>query len=480
MLTLINTNRMMPPIAPIGLDYIAGAVREAGYDVELLDLCLAEDPDAEITQYFDRRDPELIGLSFRNVDDCFWPSGQSFLPTLKENVAVVRQQTDAPIVIGGVGYSIFPKRIIRHTDADFGVWGDGEPSLVALLDELRGARRLGRVPGLVYRRDGAMHANSPSWPQTVTVSTNRRDFVDNAAYFRRGGQIGVETKRGCTRRCTYCADPLAKGTTHRLRDPAEVAGEIESLLEQDIDVYHMCDPEFNLPASHAIDVCDELIRRGLGSRVRWYAYLAVLPFSEDLAHRMRRAGCVGINFTSDSANPAMLNTYGQPHVKGDLAHAVALCRNNGIAVMLDMLLGGPGETPESVAETVEVFKQIDPDCAGAALGVRVYPNTPMASIVADEGPLETNQSIIRQYRGSVDLLQPTFYISSALGDHPGRLVCDLIGGDERFFPPAEETLSQQVEGVGDHNYNDNQILIDAIAAGARGAYWDILRRLRST
>lgn len=478
MLTLINTNRMTPPIAPIGLDYIAGAVREAGHDVELLDLCLAEDPSAEIAQHFSRCQPDLVGLSFRNVDDCFWPSAQSFLPTLKQDVAAVRQHTDAPIVLGGVGYSMFSQRIVEHTGADFGVWGDGEPSLVALLNELRGARRLNRVPGLAYRRDGAMHANSPSWPQTVAFSSSR-DLVDNAAYFRRGGQIGVETKRGCSRRCTYCADPLAKGTTHRLRDPAEVAAEIESLLELDIDVYHMCDPEFNLPANHAIDVCDELVRRGLGSRVRWYAYLTVLPFSEELARRMRRAGCVGINFTSDAANPAMLKTYGQPHLEGDMARAVERCRNNGIAVMLDMLLGGPGETPESVAETIEAFKRIAPDCAGAALGVRVYPNTAMASLVATEGPLEANRSIRRHYGGAIDLLQPTFYISSALGDHPGRLVCDLIGGDERFFPPAEEISYSPNGGTSDHNYNDNQPLVDAIAAGSRGAYWDILRRLRS-
>jgi radical SAM superfamily enzyme YgiQ (UPF0313 family) len=478
MLTLINTNRMMPPIAPIGLDYIAGAVREAGHDVDLLDLCLAEAPDAEIARYFDRRDPELVGLSFRNVDDCFWPSAQSFLPTLNENVAAVRQHTDAPIVLGGVGYSMFPKRIIEHTDAEFGIWGDGEPSLVALLNELRGARRLDQVPGLVYRRDGTLHANPPSWPQTVALSTER-DFVDNATYFRRGGQIGVETKRGCSRRCTYCADPLAKGRTHRLRDPSEVADEVASLLDLDIDVLHMCDPEFNLPANHAMEVCDELIRRGLGSRVRWYAYLAVLPFSENLARRMRRAGCVGINFTSDSTNPAMLKTYGQPHREGDLARAVERCRDNGIAVMLDMLLGGPGETPESVAETIEAFKRIAPDCAGAALGVRVYPNTPMASIVAAEGPLEANRSIRRRYGEVVDLLQPTFYISSALGDHPGKLVRELIGDDKRFFPPAEETPSDQDGSPGDHNYNENQDLVDAITAGARGAYWDILRGLRT-
>ncbi|MBC8873755.1 MAG: radical SAM protein [Planctomycetes bacterium] len=478
MLTLINTNRMMPPIAPIGLDYVAGAVREAGHHVDMLDLCLAEEPEVEISRYFDRCTPDLVGLTFRNVDDCFWPSAQSFLPTLNETVAAVRRVTDAPIVIGGVGYSIFPKQIVEHTGADFGIWGDGEQALGLLLDELRGNRRLEQVLGLVYRRDGTIHANPPAWPKDVSPST-KRDFVDNAVYFRRGGQIGVETKRGCNRQCIYCADPLAKGKAHRLRDPAEVADEVASLLEREIDVLHLCDPEFNLPSNHAMDVCDELIRRGLGDRVRWYAYLAVLPFSEDLARHMRRAGCVGINFTSDAANPTMLDTYRQPHRKDDLARAVRLCRDNGIAVMLDMLLGGPGETPESVAETIEAFKCIDPDCAGASLGIRVYPGTAMASMVAAEGPIETNPSIRRRYGGGVDLLQPTFYISSALGNQPGGLVRDLIGGDPRFFPPTEETGEDQADGAGDHNYSENQTLVDAIAAGARGAYWDILRRLQN-
>jgi hypothetical protein len=74
LLTLVNTNRMLPPIAPVGLDYIASAVRQAGHEVELVDLCLADDAEAELERYFAARQPDLVGMSFRNVDDCFWPS----------------------------------------------------------------------------------------------------------------------------------------------------------------------------------------------------------------------------------------------------------------------------------------------------------------------------------------------------------------------------------------------------------------------
>ncbi len=477
MITLVNTNRMTPPIAPIGLDYIAGAIGRAGIDVALLDLCLAEDPEQAVRDHFSSHRSELIGLSFRNVDDCFWPSGQSFLPTLRRIVEQIRAVCDAPIVLGGVGYSIFPREILVDSGADFGVHGDGEQAIVQLHAELRGPRRFDRVTGLVYRDGSDVHANRPAWPKPLALCS-RRDTVDNATYFRRGGQTGLETKRGCPRQCIYCADPLAKGPASRLRAPGEVADEVESLLGQGIDVLHLCDAEFNLPPDHAKAVCQELIRRRLGDRTRWYAYLAVTPFSEDLAGAMRRAGCVGINFTSDAAHPAMLAVYGHPHRKDDLARAVRLCRANGIAVMLDMLLGGPGETPETVAGTIEAFKEIDPDRAGAAMGIRVYPGTRFAEMFAAEGPMEGNPNIRRHYDGPVDLLRPTFYIASALGPNPARLVNDLIGDDPRFFPPAEEA-DDGVSSSGDHNYNENRDLVAAIAAGARGAYWDILRQMSS-
>jgi radical SAM superfamily enzyme YgiQ (UPF0313 family) len=389
----------------------------------------------------------------------------------------VRRQTDAPIVIGGIGYSIFPRQLVDASGADFGIWGDGEQATVTLLDELRGTRRWDRVPGLVYREDGVWRMNAPAWPRRLSVPADR-DFVDNTTYFRLGGQLGVESKRGCPRHCSYCADPLAKGRTHRLRDPREVADEVESLARRGIDVLHWCDAEFNLPPEHAMAVCDELIRRGLDRHVRWYAYLSVVPFPEDLARRMRQAGCVGINFTGDSTNIDMLTTYRQSHRRAHVEEAVRRCRDHGITVMLDLLLGGPGETPETAAETIAALKQIDPDCAGAALGLRMYPGTPIESIIAAEGPLESNPSIRRHYEGPINLLQPTFYLSERMGRQPARLVRELIDNDPRFFPPDNDSADDSAQVSEDHNYSENQALVEKIAQGARGAYWDLLRELR--
>jgi tryptophan 2-C-methyltransferase len=464
MLTLINTNTMQPAIAPIGLDYIAGAAGQAGIETELVDLCLAENPDITLRDYFAKNKPGLIGLSFRNVDDCFWPSCQWFVPKLAGLIKKLKTLTDAPIVVGGVGFSIFAKQIVEYTGADFGVLGDGEQMIVSLYRQLKDNKAFPRHSII----DGRTNQ-----PEQLTLPTSR-NAIDNATYFKRGGQVGLETKRGCNRNCIYCADRLSKGTKNRTRNPAEVADEAQALLAQGIDVLHICDSEFNIPGNHAKAVCEEFIRRGLGRKLRWYAYMAVTPLDAELASAMRKAGCVGIDFTGDSASSAMLKTYRQPHTAQDLASAVRLCRENGITVMIDLLLGGPGETPASVKETIDFIKQINPDCAGAPLGVRIYPGTEMVDVVKKEGNLETNPSIKHKYDGPIDLFRPTFYISHLLGENPARLIKDSISGDKRFFEPIDEADAAAT----DHNYNDNTELVNAIAAGARGAYWHILHKLR--
>jgi radical SAM superfamily enzyme YgiQ (UPF0313 family) len=476
MLTLINTNRMLPAIGPLGLDYIGGFAQKEGIKTELLDLCREQKPDEAIGKYFREKRPLLIGLSFRNVDDCFWPSAKWFVPQLKNTVSTIKKFTDSPFVLGGVGYSIFPQPIVEYTGADFGIRGDGEQAIVDLHRQLEGGKNFNKVAGLVWRNDSKIISNKPAWPKKLSLQTER-NFIDNPWYFNNGGQCGIETKRGCNHKCIYCADPLSKGCSLRTREPAEIADEIENLLSQGIDVLHTCDAEFNIPYKHAFAVCEEIVKRNLGEKIRWYTYMSITPFDEPLAAIMKKAGCIGIDFTTDSTNEIMLKTYRQSYSREDIEKAVKICRQNGITVMLDLLLGGPGETVETAADTINFLKKISPNSVGSSLGVRIYPGTEMEQIVRKGGPLETNPNIKRKYSGAVDFFQPTFYMSSLLGNRPAELVRDLIAGDKRFFEPMPEVIEKEQLST-DHNYNDNTALVDAISKGARGAYWDILRKIK--
>ena len=152
--------------------------------------------------------------------------------------------------------------------------------------------------------------------------------------------------------CIYCADPVSKGRRVRLRPAALVVEELAALLSMGIDTFHSCDCEFNLPVEHAQDVCHAIIARGLGERLRWYAYCSLTPFDADTAVLFRRAGCAGIDFGADSGNAGMLRRLGRHFGPEDLLATARACRHAGIPFMYDLMMGGPGETRETVRDSL--------------------------------------------------------------------------------------------------------------------------------
>jgi len=469
---LINSNRMQPPIGPIGLDYVAQGLERHGVSVDLLDLCFVEDAPAAIEAYFLDQRPLAVGISIRNMDDAYFASQDLFLPGIREIVATVKACTDAPVVLGGVGYSVAPEEILLYCDGDYGIRHEGETAFPLLVERLAEGRSVADVPGAVFRVDGDVRSTPPAYADLADLAAQTRAFVDNRRYFTAGGQGGFETKRGCDRACIYCADPVAKGRRIRTRPPVYVADEIEALLAQGVNCLHTCDCEFNLPEAHARAVCEEMIRRDLGDKVRWYAYASPRPFSEELAALMRRAGCVGINFGVDSGSDGQLARLGRDHTVEDIRHAAERCRKHDLVTMFDLLLAGPGETRDTLAETVRAMKEIAPDRVGVSFGVRVYPGTLLAEEVRRAGPFDENPNLRGALKDNPDLLIPLFYVAEELGADAETYLEDLIDGDRRFF------FVNTQDRDANYNYNQNEVLVRAIENGERGAYWDILRRLQ--
>ncbi len=468
---LVNPNRIQPPIAPLALEYLAYALEKNGFSVALADLCFSSDPQQALTTAIQEFAPSLIALTLRNSDDCFCATQHSFLPDIKAYVAVIRSVCSAPVIIGGAGFCTAPQAILAYTGADYGLVGDGEEALVQFLRLYKAKQPLQGVPGLIWREAEGFGANPPFYGE-FGQEPLPRDFLDNRRYFAAGGQGGLETKRGCPMKCIYCADPLSKGRRLRLRPPEVVAQEAWRLVAEGVDAIHLCDSEFNLPLAHAKDVCRAFIAAQLPDKWRFWAYLAPVPFDEELAKLLKQAGCVGVNFGADSGDPQMLRRLGRPYGPEDLRRTAQLCRRYGLHCMFDLLLGGPGETRESLQRTIALMKKIGPDCVGVSLGVRLYANTPLARFVQKQGVLADNRHLRGQLADNEHMAWPVYYLEAGLGEDIAAFVRELIGGDERFFfgwPEAGQT---------NYNYDDNAELMEAIQKGARGAYWDILRQRR--
>jgi radical SAM superfamily enzyme YgiQ (UPF0313 family) len=283
--------------------------------------------------------------------------------------------------------------------------------------------------------------------------------------------VGCETKRGCSGYCIYCADLVAKGSTYRLRSPEDVVDELENLVKKGIDHFHICDSEFNRPLGHAFAVLREIIKRRLNKKIKWYAYCAPTPFPEELARLCRESGCAGIDFGVDSGSDEMLQNLGRDFKASDLAEVARLCHQYKIPFMFDLLLGGPGETKETMATTINLMKQLNPSRVGVSIGVRIYPSTRLASLVRKEGLNSQNPNLKGQIEDNEDFLQPIFYVSAQVEGDIFELAAKLVNGDKRFFFASAKEIEKN------YDYTANKLLIKAIQEGYRGAYWDILRRI---
>jgi hypothetical protein len=505
---LVNTNAMQPPVAPIGLDYVGSALEAAGIEVSLLDLAfvagaqhaaplrsLVQD---ELIRATERYTPDVVGLTVRNTDDCCLATRDFFLPRIADWIALLKRHCQAPIVVGGIGFSVMPREAFAFVDADYGIAGDGEQAFPRLVHSLKGDRlppyptsQMDDITGLLWRKpDGEVMFNPPVPADASQWPLSLRRLADNARYVREGGMVGIETKRGCPAGCIYCADPVAKGRQSRLRPPRIVVEEIRDLLAQGADIYHTCDSEFNLPGDHGRAVCEAVIEAGLGERIRWFAYCSPIPFDEPTARLYRRAGCRGINFGTDSGNDAMLARLGRAHRRSDIVAAVAATRAAGMSCMLDLLLGGPGESRESLRETIELARSCGADRVGLSVGIRIYPGTSFARNFLEcggttplcfeaevgGGRLEVRKNKAASCRrtpknSTPSLLEPHFWIEPSLGDSIHDVVRELVADDPRFF------FMDPSRADANYNYNDNAPLVAAIRRGYRGAFWDILRRV---
>jgi radical SAM superfamily enzyme YgiQ (UPF0313 family) len=458
---LVNPNLMKPVVSPVALDYLGISLNNAGIEVELLDLAFSANIEQDIKSTLSRDVFTLIGVTVRNIDDSYYASQDFILEKTKRIINLIKKYSDTPLVLGGVGFSIMPELALAYCGVDLGIVGEGELALPLLADRLDKHQDYSDIPNLVYRTSKGYQRNKIQFYPIDKNSLAKRDTIDNLRYYREGGIVGFETKRGCSQPCSYCADPVSKGKKVRCRPPKDVVDELSHLFAKGIEYFHTCDSEFNNDYAHAISVSDELIDSGLGNRIRWYTYCNIVPFDEKLAAMLHKSGCVGIDFVADHVNDKMLKVLGNQYTFADIEKVAILCHKYGLAFMFDLLLGAPGETRNSIRETIDKLKSLDPTRVGVSLGLRIYPQT----------------AIYNRYKdlfgkSEQELLPPTYFLEPALGNDIEDYVEYLTKDDTRFMFGNRKNIDRN------YNYNDNSRLVQAIVKkGYKGAFWDILRKI---
>jgi len=403
-----NTERMNTLPLPLGLACVAAASRKAGHDAILLNLMFESDPAAAIRDSIEGFHPEVIGISVRNIDDQNMAGPKFLLPPVQEVVSTCRSLSDAPIVVGGAGYSIFRKSALRYLGADMGIHGEGETVFPALLNRIAKGAPVSGLPGLDLpgqRPTGSTFARNlddlplPEPGLWIPAVANRSEFW-----------VPAQSRRGCPLNCSFCSTSAIEGWPIRRHSPKTVVKWLEQLVASGLRHFNFVDNTFNLPPYYAKALCRRILARRLD--IDFWCIIYPKWIDHELVQLMAQAGCREVSLGFESGSERMLGNLNKRFKAVEVTTVAAMFAEAGIYRRGFLLLGGPGETRESVEESLEFADSLDLDALKITVGLRIYPQTPLAATALAEGVIRPDE----------DLLSPTFYLAPALADWlPGRI-----------------------------------------------------------
>ncbi|MDP9176630.1 MAG: radical SAM protein [Gemmatimonadota bacterium] len=408
---LVSTNRERQPypVVPNGLACVASALDAAGHEVRFLDLCFERDPVGASREAARDFRPSVIGVSIRNIDNSDAIALRHYTPEARLVFHALRAAApEAKMIAGGAAFGVAPEALFRDFGVDYAVAGDGERASVALVNALARGDAITSLGGLVRAEGDRVHFTPPGEDADLDSlpSPSLHRWIDLKRYQRNGATTPIQTKRGCVFKCVYCTYRNVEGWGYRTRSPELVADEIEQLKRTaGVTHFDFVDSTFNSPPGHALEVCEAITRREMRVHLDTTNFTPAAA-SHELLSAMRRAGFRTLGITAESASDPVLEKLEKGFTAARVREVAERVEQAGIRTLWIFLVGGPGETSETLEETLGFAKwRLERgDAVYLTVGLRVYPGTTLHRIAMSEGRITPDDS----------LLDPTFYFSAGL------------------------------------------------------------------
>jgi anaerobic magnesium-protoporphyrin IX monomethyl ester cyclase len=376
---------------PLGLGYIAASLRSQGVQVELVDCTFLTREEALAKAK--RSKPQIIGFY----------SMFSMKKTTLELAASLRNDCEL-LVVGGPLPTLEPAGYLDVFDV--AVIGEGEPAMTEIVECHRKGVNFSGLRGIAYKEEGMVKCISPRRhvEDLDSLPFPSRDLFDNEAYKRHylrrfGYSISpLITSRGCPFSCDFCSRPVF-GQSFRSRSAGNVVDEVEEIVGLGYDRVWFADDCFTLNRERLLDVCDELVKRKI--HVGWECLSRVDTMDREVAAAMRRSGCVRVFFGIESGTDEVLGLMQKQITVEQARRAVYNAKEIGLRVGAFFILGYPGESDETVLDTVRFASGLPLDylsftlpypIPGTALFERVKGN---GGLVVEDWEEPKNYALIR-------------------------------------------------------------------------------------
>ena len=401
----VNPNRFKnPPVIPIGLEYLVSALGKYNHNVDILDLCFSESPEKELKETLFKKSYDLVGFTIRNIDSLDYYHNEFFLPSIKPLIQCVKARS-IPVVLGGSGFSAMPNEILEYFDGDYGILGPGEAIFPHFLELFQSQKLSEKIyNGWEYGlKDDLIHL--------------RGSKFNYIKYLNENEIIGFETHKGCLGQCPYCIKSGSKAWYKRI---PYIIEELRYLVDQGYVHFQLCDDEFNSKLSFSIDFCRALIKADLP--LKWKLSIKPIPYNEDLFRLLDKTNAynIGIDIASDK-RIQKLNAYSY----SDLENIIEYCRKYQIELEINVLVGYPHETLESVKNMINFFTIHRPKCVTIDIIYRIYNHTVLADLIKKDASLQKN--LIKPFSEELSFLEPVFY-----NGFSQNVIEELISKDDLF------------------------------------------------
>ena len=398
-----NTEQINMPVLPLGLAYVAAAADSQGHTVKMINLMMQTDTQKALHEAIDEFNPEIIGISVRNIDDQNMENPRFLLEPLKDVVTNCRKYSDATIVLGGAGYSIFPQATLDFLEADIGIQGEGESAFLNLLKRLGDKKNLSEIPGLYLPGQ----TSRSEWGYIKSLSDITLPLPDvhlSTPSTLKDQEIWIpfQSRRGCPLDCSYCSTATIEGRIIRKHDPKKVVDAISRYAEVGLDHFFFVDNTFNLPSAYANTLCEQLISSRMN--VTWRCILYPWKVDDELVEKMAMAGCREVSLGFESGSKKILANMNKKYLPTDVRQISERLKKFGIGRMGFLLFGSPGENKETARESLEFADSLDLEAIKITIGIRIYPHTSLQQTAIKEGLVTADDN----------LLIPKFFIAKGL------------------------------------------------------------------
>ncbi|MDR0574991.1 MAG: radical SAM protein [Tannerella sp.] len=443
-----NVYKIPYPVYPLGISYLASYLSSAlpdDFEVKLYDF--NQEETESFPDFMRDNDFLLVGVSMRNFDDSTNIYEENiFIIKYREIMDIVRSHTNKPVVIGGSGFSVFPELMFKELNPDYGIKGEGEESLRQLVLALDEGREPYDIEGLAYRLpDGTFCVNGHTKYISAPVLHVENKWVDY--YWKEGGMLNIQTKRGCPYDCIYCSYPLIDGRHVRTLDAKMVVENIEELyFSKGVSYLFFTDSIFNIHKDYNEELANRLIKSK--ANIRWGAYFSPSNMTFDELKLYQQSGLTHVEFGTDSLSDRQLEKYNKKFRFPDVKKQSEYCGNLGIFYAHYLILGAYGETEDTLNETFGHSKELGFTIYFPYIGMRVYPDTKLCNIAVNEGLI----------RSSDELIDPVYYISKDIDEETIR-VRAAATGQRWVFPDDPQSP-----------------MVDVLRKrGRKGLLWEYLR-----